>query len=63
MDTMPGTSYMSGRCLQQGTPISDILFYLLIVDEEQTEVPANLLFRRNNSLGVVLYKKKQTAQQ
>lgn len=37
--------------------ISEILFGLLIVDEEQIEVTANLLSRRNSSLAVVLYKK------
>lgn len=36
--------------------ISEILFYLLIVDKEHIEVTIKLLFRRNNSLGIVLYK-------
>lgn len=33
--------------------ISEILFYLLIVDKEHIEVTVKLLSRRNNSLGIV----------
>lgn len=36
--------------------ISEILFYLLTVDKEHIEVTVKLLSRRNNSLGIVLYK-------
>jgi hypothetical protein len=37
-------------------PISELLFCLLIVNEEQIKVTVKLLSRRHNTLGVVLHK-------